>query len=67
MVEDNAHAKALGAVFWCFLSEKLGIRFHYSLRAANLQFRAAQEFSPGCRSRGHRKHRHAEFKREPID
>ena len=28
MVEDNAHAKALGAVFWCFLSEKLGIRFH---------------------------------------
>ena len=28
MVEDTAHAKALDAVFWCFLSEKLGIRFH---------------------------------------
>src|ERR1700722_4343443 len=27
MVEDNAHAKPLGAVFWCSLSEKLGIRF----------------------------------------
>jgi hypothetical protein len=46
-VEDSAHAKALGAAFWCFLSEKLGIRCLRLSRSSQLAIQGGAGILPG--------------------